>query len=575
MTLISPLARRLVVGLALALALAGPASAQDLAERADALMTAFHQAGRFDGSVLVAEGDRVVYERGFGYADPSWAVPNAPDTRHLIASVTKQFTAALVMQLVESGDLALDAPVTRYLPSYPAAQGDRVTVHHLLSHTGGVPGYLGAPGFDARAPTSPGALLDLFSGQPLVFEPGTEHRYSNSGYVLLGAIVEAVTGQGYADALRTRLLLPLGLADTEVMESPVVLDRLAGAYVRRVGSGVRHAPYVDPSAHYSAGAVASTVRDLHRWTRALHAAAPFRDPATFERMRTPVLSGYAYGLEVSTLAVGDREVPLVGHSGGFPGASAWLAYFPESERTVAVLSNTSDNPAAVMRALALLAHGEEVPLPTASPTTVLARTIESDGVEAAVARYRSLPAADVDENLLDRLGRRLLADGEVGGAVRLLELNADLYPDAARLHASLGAAYVAAGDPDRAAASYLRARRLDPSDDDVRGALEALGVAAPEHEPVDVPSDVLDAYLGRYALDPSFVLEVTREGDTLFVQGTGQERGEFAAVTSTRFRALDDDAQGAQISFTRDGDGPASGLTLHQHGRDLPAERVE
>ena len=564
---------------ALALALVGPVSAQDLAERADALVTAFHQAGQFDGSVLIADGDRVVYERGVGHANRAWAVPNAPDTRHRIASVTKQFTAALVMQLVESGDLALDAPVTRYLPDYPAEQGDHVTVHHLLSHTGGVPEHTGGPDYEdvVRDPTSPAALIGLFSGRPLDFEPGAKYQYSNSGYVLLGAIVEAVTGQSYADAVRQRLAVPLGLVDTEVQTSGAVLGRLASGYVRRAGSGVRDAAFIDPSVPYAAGAVVSTVRDLHRWTRALHAGEPFRDAATLERMVAPVLGGYAYGLEVSTLAVGDREVPVIGHSGGLPGSTAWLAYFPESERTVVVLSNAYDNVGAVMRALAQLAHGRDVPMPTASVTTVLAGVIETEGVEAAVARHRQLRAdgGRSDEHQLDRLGRRLLEDGDVPGAVRLLELNAELYPDASDVHAGLGAAYLAAQDPERAAASTLRALELDPENDGARQTLERLGVAAPEARAVAVPTETLDAYVGRYALAPTFALEVTREGGTLFVQGTGQERGEFAAVTATRFRALSAGAHGAQITFARDGDGPASGLTLHQHGRDLPAERVE
>ena len=566
----------LVRAASLALVLVGPASAQDLAERADALMTAYHDAGRFDGSVLIADGDEVVYEAGFGQANRSWGVPNAPDTRHRVASVTKQFTAALVLQLVESGDLALDAPVTRYLPDYPAAQGDRVTVHHLLSHTGGVPDHTGGFSFDdmMRDPITPTAFLAVFSDRPLDFEPGTQFRYSNSGYVLLGALIEAVTGQSYADAVRQRLAVPLGLADTGVQTNGAVLDRMASGYTRAV-TRFRNAAYIDASVPYSAGMIVSTVRDLHRWTRALHAGEPFGDPATLERMTTPVMGDYAYGVERTTRTVDGRSVRVVEHSGGIPGSTSWLAYFPESGRTVAVLSNASDDVDAVVRALTGVIHGETPPAPTASVPVILARVAEAEGVGAALARYREVRAGGGgDENYLDALGHVLLGDGDVDGALRVFRANAEAYSDAPSPYASLGEAYLEAQDPEGAAAAYLRLLELDPENDRARAWLGRMGVAVPEAEAVVVPSDVLDAYLGRYALAPTFVLTVTREGSTLFVQGTGQERLQLAAVSQTRFRVLSPTAN-AQVSFTRVASAPASTLTLHQNGRDKPAGRVE
>ena len=560
------------------LAIGSTVAAQDRLEQADALLTTYHDYGLFDGSVLVASGDEVVYERGFGEADRSWGIPNAPDTRFLIGSITKQFTAALVLQLAEEGALDLDAPVTRYLPDYPAAQGDRVTIHHLLSHTSGVPEHTNRPDFPdmMRDPVAPDSFLAVFSGQPLDFEPGSAFRYSNSGYYLLGVIIEHVTGQTYAEALRQRLLAPLGLTDTGYADGRTVIDRMATGY-DRAGQGVQHAAYFDASLPYAAGMMYSTVRDLFRWTRALHRGDPFEDAATLERMTTPVLNNYAYGLSNGPFPVGDRMVQAIGHDGGIPGFNSMLVYFPESDQTLALISNTADGAGPLARNVARVLHGqpaEEVRQPIGG---VLAEVIEAEGIDAAVARYRAMReegAADFDEDQLNALGYLYLERGETETAVRLFELNAETYPEASNPHDSLGEAYLAraaSGDEARAIASYRRSLELDPTNDNARGVLSRFGVEV-EEAAVTVSPEALASYVGRYAVAPSFVIEVTREGDRLFAQATGQPRFELFPVSETRFYLKEVEAQ---VSFGRGGDGPAGSLTLHQGGRDTPAQRVE
>lgn len=566
---------RSLSALALALALAVGASAQTLAERIDAFVTATHEADQFDGAILVASGDEVVYEQGFGEADRSWGVPNAPDTRFRIASVTKQFTAALILQLVEAGEIELDAPITRYLPDYPAAQGDRVTIHHLLSHTGGVPEHTSRPDFGEmmRDPVTPTGFLDVFSGDPLDFEPGTEYRYSNSGYFLLGTLIETVTGQPYAEALRQRLLAPLGLEDSGYLDGRVVFDRMATGY-RRVGTDVQHAPYLDTSIPYSAGMMYSTVRDLHTWTRALHAAEPFESAETVETMITPVLNEYGYGIGNSPLPVGDRSVQAIAHSGGIPGFSSMLIYFPETEQTVAVISNTGDSAGRLARNVAQLMHGGEAEAPTRPLAMEVGDRIEADGVGAAIAFVRETREAGGvrDENQLNQIGYMLLGESRVEDAIQIFQLNVEMFPEASNPYDSLGEAYFAARDPENATANYLRSLELDPSNDNARDMLRRIGVEPPAREAVALSPEALDAYVGRYALAPTFIITVIREGDQLYGEATGQSRVSLTPLTETRF---DVDGVGAQITFAREGDAPAHMLTLHQGGRDQPAERVE
>lgn len=572
-----PVSRLQILAVALSIAAASAApSAQDVTSQFDAYLSASHDAGRFDGTVVVADGGEVIYERGVGLADRSWGIANAPGTRFRIASLTKQFTAALVLQLAEAGDLDLDAPVTRYLPDYPAAQGDRVTVHQLLSHTSGIPEHLGLPGFDEikRNPVDPDSFLAVFSGLPLDFEPGTQFSYSNSNYYLLGVLIEHLTGQPYAIALRERLLAPLGLEDTGYDDGVTVIDRMASGYTR-IGAGVQHAAYVDSSVPYAAGMMYSTAQDLVAWTQALHRGEAFENPETLVRMTTPVLDDYAYGLGVSMLPLGPEPVRAIGHSGGIFGFSTFLIHFPDQDRTVAVLANTEASVQPIALDLARILFGQPIEPPTQPVGAALAAVIDADGIDAAVARYRAIresepKAYDLSEDQLNALGYLLLGRGDTEMAVRIFELNVEMYPDAWNPRDSLGEAYLAAGDQDRAVASYQRALVLNPGSETSRAVLERLGSEIPDTE-VRVPVEVLERYVGRYTLRPGLVIVVTFDDGRLFGQAPGQPRRELLPTSETQFRIP---AMNAQVTFVIDS-GQAESLILNVDGQTLSAPRVE
>ena len=343
------------------------ATAQSFATRADALLTSYHAAGLLNGSVLVAKGDSILYERGFGEADMAWHVPNTPGTKFRIASATKQFTAALVHQLAEQGLIDLDAPISTYLPDYPAEQGRRVTPRHLLTQTAGIPNYTSLPVWRdlKRDSFAPDSFLKVFAGLPLEFEPGSKFNYSNSNYFVLGVLVEHVTGQPYATAIRTRLLAPLGLTDTGYDTRSTVVERMASGYVR-AGSAYAPERYVDVSLPYAAGMLYSTVRDLHRWKRALHRGAPFRNAATLAKMLTPpngAQYGYAHGIAVNRSGFGADTVLSIGHGGHIEGFNSDDRYLPEQEWTVIVLDNTNGDVGRVGSDLVRLLLGQKVAAP--------------------------------------------------------------------------------------------------------------------------------------------------------------------------------------------------------------------
>ena len=461
-----------------------PGIAQSFADQADQLLTTYHDVGLLNGSVLVADGDSVLYEKGFGKADFAWDVPNTPTTKFRIASATKQFTAALMHQLAEQGLVELDAPITTYLPDYPVPQGDRVTAHHLLTHTSGIPNYTSLPGWDdmMRDPFVPDSFLTVFFDLDLRFEPGSQFQYSNSNYFVLGVIIEHVTNQPYAVALKERLLDPLGLHDTGYDTRKRVVEQKARGYVR-VGGGYAPEGYIDVSLPYAAGMLYSTVQDLHRWKRALHSGAPFEQPETLKRMLTPhgaAQYGYAHGLGVNRRAFGPDTLLSIGHGGHIEGFNSDDRYFPDRNWTVIVLDNTNGNVGDVGNDLVRLLLDQTVEPPRKPISFVVMDLIAEKGIDAAVDEYlamsrREPDAYNFEEGQLDRLGHTYLRRGDTDTAIRLFQVNVDQYPESANVLESLGEAYLIAGEPERAAAVYRRVLNIDSESADAQSALENLG----------------------------------------------------------------------------------------------------
>lgn len=282
------------------------------------------RAGRFNGAVLVARGEQVLLRDARGLADEASRTANRPDVRFCIGSMGKMFTAVAVMRMVEAGRIRLDAPIRAYIPDYPnAAVADRVTVRHLLTHTGGT-GDIFGPGYDGRdgASAEPADLIALYGDRAPLFEPGTRWAYSNYGFVLLGRILERVSGQPYAALVDARVFKPSAMTATSLSAShggPV-----ATAYAGARATGLKPlGPYVG----LPAGGAYSTVDDLHAFVVALRAGRLVR-PETLKAMTEPqVVAGSAHwGLG---FAIRERNgLRYYGHGGAAPGINGDLAVFP-------------------------------------------------------------------------------------------------------------------------------------------------------------------------------------------------------------------------------------------------------
>src|SRR5215470_14866012 len=272
------------------------ALAQDHAAKIQEVLTLANKYRQFNGSALVAENGKVIYKGGFGLANVEWGIPNAPDTKFRLGSITKQFTATVILQLVEQGKIKLDAKLTDYLPEYRKDTGDKVTIHHLLTHTSGIPSYTSQPGFFENVSRNPYKVDDFvkkYASGDLEFEPGSKYTYNNSGYFLLGAIIERVTGKPYEQVLKENIFNPVGMKNTGYDHHDTIIAKRATGY-SQTPDGYTNAAYLDMSIPYAAGSLYSTVEDLYLWDQALYTDKVLSAQSK-ALMYKPFLEEYGYG----------------------------------------------------------------------------------------------------------------------------------------------------------------------------------------------------------------------------------------------------------------------------------------
>ncbi len=322
------------------------------------------EAARFNGFVYVVQHDRPLYARSFGLADRTSNRAATTDTSFRIGSITKQFTAAAILRLEQAGKLSVEDPVRKHLPEFPGP-GKDVSIHQLLTHTAGIPSYTNDPKVVARKAErwTVAALLQTFWDRPLDFPPGTNHAYSNSGYAILGAIIERVSGRSYATFLRDELFAPAGMTRTVVGDAEGDPDRALGYQAR--GTSLVPADPIDMSLPFAAGAVRSTARDLARWHRALQ-GDHILTAQSREKLYHPGLGNYAYGW-VPEEIFGHHAV---WHNGGIDGFHADYWRIPDADLVVVVLGNAIEVDTQPIAKAALAAAFGQVLQPPAQPRRV-------------------------------------------------------------------------------------------------------------------------------------------------------------------------------------------------------------
>jgi len=306
------------------------------AEKADSLLQAYAGKNMFSGSVLIAKGGKVLLSKGYGMANYSYNVPNAPATKFKLASVSKQFTAMAILILQERGKLSVEDKLTKFIPDYP--KGGQITIHNLLTHTSGIQSLTSLPLFDSimTMPLSLEQEIAYFKNLPLEFEPGTKHKYSNSGYILLSYIIEKASGKKYGEFMKESIFDPLGMKNSGLYTNSEILKNAACGYSEG-GDCLENAQYVDMGIPSGAGALYSTVEDMYLWDRALYTEKLVKK-ATMEKIFTPFLDKYAYGWMVDDF----RGHKWIFHTGGIQGFSTVMNRFPDDDMCIVVLKNVDN-----------------------------------------------------------------------------------------------------------------------------------------------------------------------------------------------------------------------------------------
>ena len=448
---------------------------QTRAAKIDQFMTLCSQYGQFNGSVLVAEKGEVIYKKSFGFADMEWEIPNQPDTKFRIGSLTKAFTSMLVLQLVQQGKLKLDRKITDYLPEYPKKQGSKVSIHQLLTHTSGIPDYGEFPNYRdlSRNPFTPESLIRLFADSTLRFEPGSKFSYSNSGYFLLGMIIERVTGKPYEQVLQENILNPLNMINSGYDHQDTILKKRARGYEKKASLYI-NAPYLDMSLPYSAGSLFSTVEDLYLWDQALYSVTllPEQTRDCMFRAYIPAYGkGYGYGWVIGKDAIGNSNdsVIIIEHGGTISGFSALISRIPSERNLIVLLSNTRPAPfASIARAIRGILYDKPYDLPKRSIAEAVFSWIEEKGISIALEQYRELQSRHdttyaLYEDQMNQVGYRLLRSGKAVDAIEAFKLNVDAFPKSSNVYESLGEAYRVHGDKELAISNYRKCLKLDPT----------------------------------------------------------------------------------------------------------------
>jgi CubicO group peptidase (beta-lactamase class C family) len=316
-------------------AAADPSSPQDLSARVEEYMAARLQRDKFSGTVLIARAGQVIFCQGYGMANLELDVACSPQTKFRLGSITKQFTAMAILILQERGKLNVSDEIKKYIPDTPKAW-DEITIHHLLTHTSGIPNVTSFPDFLKTLPNrvTLKELIAKFKDKPLEFKPGEKFKYSNSGYILLGQIIETVSGKPYASFLKDAIFVPLQMHDSGYDNAVQLLKHRASGYTRLLGVATANALYIDMSIPHAAGALYSTVEDLLKWDRALD-SEKLVSTKSLEAMHRPFKNGYGYGWAI------DRKFgqPRYEHGGGIPGFVTIIERFPVEKLLVVALSN--------------------------------------------------------------------------------------------------------------------------------------------------------------------------------------------------------------------------------------------
>ncbi|MDH3708818.1 MAG: serine hydrolase [Cyclobacteriaceae bacterium] len=525
-------------------------SAQDLHPQFDKLLLEKYGGNRPGAAVLAMKGEEVIYRKAFGMANMELGVPMTADHVFEIGSITKQFTAVGILILLEEGKLSLYDEITKFIPDYPT-QDHPITIHHLLNHTSGIKSYTSMNIMAiARQDMSPTELIDFFKNEPMDFNPGDEYRYNNSGYILLGYIIEKLSGMTYEDFVEQRIFSPAGMAHSRYGHKSELIVNRASGYQK--ADSFSNAAYLSMTLPYAAGSLMSTVDDLAKWQKALRDEL-FVKQQTLQNAYTdhPLNNGkpsyYGYGFRPSEI----NGTATIEHGGGIFGYTSYQIYIPEEELQVVILTNCNCNsPTDITVQLAALAIGKPyhyLDQVTELPSEIKESLVGVYDYEDNVTRFITLEEG------------QLYSQREGSSKLKIYPTDKETFyfeGGFTKLHFDLSTEPISVTFHDRGVEA-------------VKGAMADRALPA-EKVAIEVAPEVLARYEGTYEIQPGFNLTVTVEDGSLVTQATGQPKAKMLAETQVKFFMKE---VPSSLEFVIGEDGRAMACILYQGTREIKALR--
>ncbi len=526
---------------------------KQLAAKCDQLMSEQFKAGETGGAALIAKKGQIIYKKAFGMANLELNIPMLADNVFRIGSISKQFTAVAILQLMEQGKLGLQDDITKFIPDYPT-HGHKITIEHLLTHTSGIQSYTGMKEFGtiSRLDKTPEELIAFFKNQPMEFAPGTKWNYNNSGYFLLGYIIEKLSGKTYPEYVEENIFKPLGMTNSYYGSDSKIIKNRAAAYSKNE-KGFINAEPLSMTLPYAAGSLQSTVEDLYKWNQAVQGYKLVKKESLDKAFTPYVLSDgkktdYGYGWSIGKI----QGSPTIEHGGGIPGFLTMGTYLPNEDVFVAVFSNCDCNPPEeIATKLAALTIGK--------PFDYKEMKVDSNELKKLTGVYE-MEGGD-EKRYISYTDNQLFSQRNRSTKFKIKPYEKDKFFFESMMN-TIEFTRNKAGDVDK----LIFRNKGEPM------IWNKTSKPLPSIIEIDVDENILETYVGEYELGPNFILTVSREKNQLITQATGQGKIEIFAETETKFfvKVMD-----AQLEFIKNVSGKVEKLILTQGGRKMDAKKIK
>ena len=527
---------------------------ENLALQIDALMQEVYKDNEPGAAIIVTKDGKTVFRKGYGMANFEHNITIEPQMVFRLGSISKQFTAVCILMLYEQGKLDLQDDITKYIPDYPT-QAYKITIEHLLTHTSGIKSYTGMPEWlkMMRDDLTVEEMINLFKNQPMEFAPGTKWNYNNSGYFLLGAVIEKVSGMTYEEFLQKFIFEPLGMKDTYYDNpSRIIPGRVSG--YKSAGEGFENSDFISLTQPYAAGSLASSVDDMAKWDAALYTEKLVKQETLQKAWKSYQLSsgkltGYGYGWAVMEF----NGIKLISHGGGIPGFITEGLRLPEEKIYVSILTNLGDKlvPELLAFKIASLVAGKPYE--------------EPKGMELDPSLLESLPAVyemklEGFDTAIYKKEDKLVAQSPLFSETELIQLSDTEFVLKDTFHRIT---------TEKEDGKVVRLIVTGMYGSGMVG--ERTDKPLPtDRKTIDLEKAVLETLVGVYEVGPGVEARVTFEEDSLQIQIPGQPKLKLHAESDVNFFIME---APVSLEFRKDESGQVTGVIIDQGGQKMEAKK--